>query len=300
MKDWKKFGKRFLSPPIWVMFLLTVVSAISLAAVFVKELDGHPVSCIVYAASFYTFSVVTVFCVKILLKQYKSVKQKIYENKYGNRYMTDVAFKTHISLYLSLAINLLYVATNAIAAIMNHTNWFGIYAIYYAIMALMRFLLVRYVGKNGINKKHMEELKCTRLCAYILMTVNLALSGAVLMMVNSDRGFEYQGYMIYVMAMYTFWVTTFAVTDLVKYRKYSSPVMSTSKVIKLASSMMSMLALETAMFAQFGADSPTEMKNTMIMATGGGIAVIVVVLSVYIIVRSTNKIRKMKKESENE
>lgn len=300
MKNWKTLCRKLLFPPIWLIFLLAVVSAVLLVLVFVNGLDEHPVSYAVYVLSFYTVSVVVVFCIKTLPKQYRAIKKKIYQNKYGNRYITDIEFKTHISLYISLGINLLYIATNVISAYVNHTVWFGIYAVYYAIMAIMRFLLVKYISRNGINKNRLGELKRSRLCAYILMAVNIALSAVVLMMVYNDRGFEYQGMLIYVMAMYAFWVTTSAIIDIVKYRKYSSPVMSTSKYIKLASALMSMLALENAMFAQFGAESSAEMQNAMIMATGGGIAIIVAVMSVNMIIRTTKEIRKIKKEQKNE
>lgn len=59
-------------------------------------------------------------------------------------------------------------------------------------------------------------------------------------------------------ALYTFYITTTAIIDIIKYRKYNSPVMSISKVIKLAAALVSMLFLETAMFAQFGADMAKE------------------------------------------
>ena len=72
----------------------------------------------------------------------------------------------------------------------------------------MRFLLVRYARRNPIGKQRLAELKLALLCAYILLTVNLALSGAVLMMVYHNRGFAYQGILIYVVAMYTFYTTT--------------------------------------------------------------------------------------------
>jgi len=42
------------------------------------------------------------------------------------------------------------------------------------------------------------------------------LAGAVLMMVHFGRSFEYQGILIYVMAMYTFYITTAAVIHVVK------------------------------------------------------------------------------------
>ena len=113
------------------------------------------------------------------------------------------------------------------------------------------------------------------------------------MMVYFNRGFQYQGFLIYVMAMYTFYITTTAIIDMVKYRKYNSPVMSISKIIKLASALFSMLFLETAMFSQFGEENSLEMQRVMIMATGAGISVIVVAMAVYIIIRSTKEIKKL-------
>ncbi|MGM9637347.1 MAG: hypothetical protein ACI3YK_05105 [Eubacteriales bacterium] len=294
MKNWKTICRKCLFPPLWLILILTVISATALVVVFIKDWSHSPFAPAIYVLAFYSLTVICLACWKTFPGYYKSIKGKVNENKYANRYLTDVAFKTHVSLYLSLFINLLYVATNAISAIRYSTSWFAIFAGYYAIMAIMRFLLVRYVNRNGLRNNRMGELKRARACAFILITVNLALSGAVLMMVYFNRGFEYRGFLIYVMAMYAFWVTTTAIIDLIKYRKYNSPVMSTSKVIKLAAAMVSMLSLETAMFSQFGGDSSPQMQKTMIMATGGGIAVIVAAMSLYMIIRSTVEIKKLK------
>ncbi len=297
--DWKRIGKKLLFPPPWVILVLCMMSATALVVVFIKGWDSLPVASLVYVIAFYSLAVLCIFCWKVFPGYYKGIKGKVYENEYAKRFFTDAAFKTHVSLYGSLVINLVYVTVNAVSAVIYHTYWFAIFAVYYAIMAILRFLLVRYVGRNQIGKSRMGELKCSRLCAFILMTVNLALSAVVLMMVYFNRGFTYQGFLIYVMAMYTFYITITAIIDMVKYRKYNSPVMSMSKVIKLASALFSMLFLETAMFSQFGADTPTETKRSMILATGAGISVIVVVMAIYMIVRSTKELweyRKMEKE----
>lgn len=292
--DWKAFWKKLVFPPIWLMVLLFFISAAALPFVFIKGLDETPVAYIVYVIAFYTVCVVSVFCGVVLPKQYKNIREKLYAIPIAHRYLTDAAFKTHVNLYRSLAINLLYVAVNAISAIVFNTHWFALFAVYYAILAVMRFLLVRYVGKNKIGASRLGELQRARLCAYILLTVNLALSGAVLMMVYFHRGFDYQGILIYVMAMYTFYITTTAIIDMVKYKKYGSPVMSMSKIIKMAAALVSMLSLETAMFSQFGGDMNIENQRIMIMVTGAGIAVIVVAMAIYMIVRTTKEIRSLK------
>jgi len=215
----------------------------------------------------------------------------MHANKYIDRYMTDAVFKTNVGLYRSLAINLIYVVVNAVSGYIYETYWFGIFAVYYAIIAVMRFLLVRYVAKHPIGSDRVGELKRARLCAYILLTVNLVLSGAILMMVFFNRGFQYQGVLIYVIALYTFYITTTAIIDMIKFRKFKSPVMSITKVIKMTAALFSMLFLETAMFAQFGADTAEETKRIMIMLTGAGISVAVLTMSLYMIVQTSKEIR---------
>ena len=292
--DWKKIGKKILYPPIWVMILLTVLSAVALTLVFIKGLEQTPVAYIVYVLAFYTLAVVSIFFGMVLPKRYKEIKQKIYDNPIGNRYLTDASFRTHISLYISLGINLLYVGMNFVSYILYHSMWFVILAIYYATLALMRFILLRYVRGEGMGINRLAELKRTKLCAFILLTLNFVLSGAVLMILYQDKGYDYPGFLIYVIAMYTFYMTTHAIVDMVKFRKYNSPVMMTTKIIALSAALVSMLSLETAMFSQFGADMAPENQKLMIILTGAGVSITVITLSIYMIIKNTKEIRKLR------
>lgn len=133
------------------------------------------------------------------------------------------------------------------------------------------------------------------MCSCILLLLNFVLTGAVLMILYQNKGFEYHGVLIYVMAGYTFYITTHAIIDLVKYRKYQSPVMTTSKVIALSAALVSMLSLETAMFSQFGGDMAPENRWLMIALTGAGVSIVVIVMSVYMIARTAKEIKEIKK-----
>lgn len=292
--DWKKRGEKLLFPPIWVMLILTVFSTAALVYIFVKGLEETPIAYAAYVLAFYTLSVVCVFLGRVLPGRYKKIKQKIYAHPVGHKYMTDMAFRTHISLYASLAVNLLYAGVNVLSFVLYRSMWFVVLAGYYMILSVMRFLLVRYVRKVGIGKNRLGELKSTMLCSSILLTVNFVLSGAVLMILYQDRGFEYHGVLIYVMALYTFYMTTHAIVDLIKYRKYQSPVMTTAKAIALSAALVSMLSLETAMFSQFGQDMMPENKRLMIALTGAGVSITVVTMSIYMIVRAKQEIKNYK------
>lgn len=289
--DWKKVGKKLLFPPVWLILLLTVASAVLLVFVFTKGWEENPVAYVTYVLAFYTLCVVTAFCVMVLPKQYSRIKEKIYANPFGNRMMTDRAYRTRFFLYLSLLVSLAYVGINLLSWYWNHSWWFVVLAVYYIIMAVMRFLLVRYVQKHEIGAKIREEWQRARLCACILLLVNLSLSGAVLMILYQNRGYDYPGMMIYVMAMYTFYSTIHAIIDIIKYRKMESPVMSTAKTVSLSAALVSMLNLETAMFAQFGQEMSLTDQRIFIILTGAGVSITVVTLSLLLILRANKALR---------
>ena len=290
--DWKKLGKKLLFPPAFLMVILVIISAVALTLIFVKGLEESIPAYIVYVLAFYTLSVVTIFCAMVLPKQYSTIKKKIYDNPLGNRYMTDRVFRTNISLSISFVISMLYVGINLWSWHMLGSYWFMVLAVYYVIMAVMRYLLVRYVRIQKIGTSILGEWKRSRICAYVLLLINLSLSGAVLMILYQHRGYDYPGIMIYVMAMYTFYALTMSIVDIVKYRKMGSPIMSTAKIVSLSAALVSMLNLETAMFTQFGTDMAQKDQNLMIMLTGAGISITVVTLSVILIVRATKEIRR--------
>ena len=292
--DWRKIGKKLLFPPVWLMVIFVVISAVAMVYIFVEGMEQSIPAYIVYVLAFYTLSVVTLFCVMVLPKQYTVIKQKIYDNPFGNRVVTDKVFRTNISLSVSFVINMLFAGINLWSWYILESYWFMVLAVYYVIMAVMRFLLVRYVRIQKIGTNILKEWKRSRICAYILLLINLSLSGAVLMILYQHRGYDYPGIMIYVMALYTFYALTVSIVDIVKYRKMESPVMVAAKIVSLSAALVSMLNLETAMFAQFGGDMAPEHQRIFIILTGAGVSITVVTLAVILIVRATKEIRREK------
>lgn len=291
--DWKKIGKKLLFPPICLLVILVIVSALALSLIFTKGLEQTIPAYIVYGLAFYTLSTVTVYCVLVLPKQYSTIKQNIYNHPFGNRYMTDEVFRTNISLCVSFGISMLYAGINLWSWYALQSYWFMVLAVYYVIMAVMRFLLVRYVRIQKIGTSILGEWKRSRSCAYILLLINLSLSGAVLMILYQHRGYDYPGILIYVMALYTFYALTMSIVDMVKCRKMGSPVMSTAKIVSLSAAVVSLLNLETAMFAQFGADMSAEHQRIFIILTGAGVSITIVTLSVTLIGNANKEIRRI-------
>lgn len=183
-----------------------------------------------------------------------------------------------------------------LSGILYRSVWFVTLAVYYILLAVMRASLLHYVRKGGKNKA--SEWLRYRLCGIILLFMNIALAGIVILVVHQNSGFEYPGMLIYVMAMYAFYAAITAVWNVVKFRKYGSPVMSAAKAINLTAALVSMLSLETAMLTQFGTANDPKFRQIMTASTGAGISMIVLGMAIFMIVRSTKQMKNFKREKE--
>ena len=161
------------------------------------------------------------------------------------------------------------------------------------MLAVMRFLLLHHSSRNAFGENLASELRQYRICGVIFMLMNIALSGVVVLVVRKNEGVVYAGYLIYVMAMYAFYNMITAVRDVIIYRKYQSPVMSAAKAIKLAAALVSMLSLETAMLTQFDQSDGPEIRQIMTGITGGCVCLSVLAIAVYMIIRSTKRLKAL-------
>ena len=125
--------------------------------------------------------------------------------------------------------------------------------------------------------------------------MNQALAAIVVIVIKQNKGFEYAEFLIYAMALYAFYAIITSVINVVKFRKYGSPVMSAAKVINLTAAVVSMLSLETAMLAQFGGDDVI-FRQIMTSATGAGVCVIILGMAVFMIAKSTKILKNIKQD----
>lgn len=146
--------------------------------------------------------------------------------------------------------------------------------------------MIHYIQFKKETSDKNDELRRYRMCGCMLFLINVALVGITILAVKKNAGFSYPGYLIYVMAMYAFYSVITAVMNLVKYRKYGSPILSAAKVINMSTALVSIFSLETAMLAQFGSESTEHFRVIMTALTGTGVSLIVVGMAVFMIVRS--------------
>lgn len=289
--------KIFFLPP-----LLTVLIAVpSFIFVFVMLGigDHSALAYIAYMLSAYAM-VITITGLPGVIEAIRSgidnlaLLRRIRSTALGGRLLGDDIFRSEITLRGGLFINILYAVMNLISGIRYHSTWFIVLACYYVLLSAMRAVLVRYVHCKPVGQDIPAEFRRYRACGVILLLMNQALVGIIIDMVTQNRGFFYPGLMIYAMAMYTFYITISAAINVIKYRNHGSPVISGGESHQPDRwHWFSRLSLETAMLAQFGSDE-AEFRRTMLGVSGGVVCAFVLAMAIYMIVRSTKQLRKLK------
>ena len=294
--NWKKLGKALLFPHIAIMIILLPVSTVFLVGSMVFIGTETVIAYISYALATYTL---TVWCFKIprLIKLFKNFKN---ENKYARLWQEDTRLRVNVSLYGSLAWNALYGIFQLWLGFYHSTFWFYSLGAYYICLAVMRFFLAHYTTKYTPGEKMRSELIRYRACGIIFLVMNLALALIIFFMVYWNRTFEHHMITTIAMAAYTFTAFTLAIINVIKFRKYNSPVFSASKAISLAAALVSMLTLESTMLTTFSDGTMTNFdKKMMLGMTGGAISLLIVVMAVYMIINATVRLKKLKTEVKN-
>lgn len=286
--------KQFFLLPLVPTLVIAVPSFVAVFLVLTGRVDDPAISYFVYVLSAYALIITVTKTVTIVKEIRKGIHEhpivkKIYSYPIVKRYLNEKMFRAEISLYPGLLINLLYAGIKFYSGLRYRSIWFGTLSVYYILLAVMRFALLHHV--RGSRRSYVSELRRCRLCGIILMILDWALAGIIILVVRKNSGFEYPGMLIYVMAMYTFYAVITAIVNVIKFRKYGSPVMSAAKVINLTAALVSMLSLETAMLTQFGAAQDALFRQRMSAATGAGVSILVLGMAVYMIVQTTKKLK---------
>ena len=294
--DWKKLSKALLFPHIALMLVLVPVSTVLLVGAMAFIGTGSPIAIVSYVLAAYTL---TVWCFRIpyLIRFFKTFRN---ENKYARIWLGDTRLRVNVSLYGSFFWNMAYALFQLWLGFYHHTFWFYSLGAYYICLALMRFFLIRHTRKYGPGEKPQTELQKYRACGWVFLAMNLALTLIIFFMVYWNRTFQHHEITTIAMAAYTFTSLTTAIVNVVKYRKYRSPVFSASKAISLAAALVSMLTLESTMLTTFGDGTMTAIQRKwMLGATGGAISALILVMAICMIAVSTKKLKTLKTEDEN-
>lgn len=308
MKKFKNIMLQILFPHVWIIVMSSLIGfpAVIISLVFLSK--TNPICYISYVLSAYALTVLCANfprakrrCKEFIhgdkVKVIVSFRRLMNRYKYTSMYLNDREFRARVSLYSGLAINMFYAIFKCAAGTIFRSAWLWAIGIYYVMLSAIRFTLLRNVRitdkKEHTLERKVHEYKSAKLCGIMMLALNIAMTGMTVQMIWRNRGYEYKGYMIYISAMYAFYCFINAVANVVKFAKINNPILSSAKILSLAGALMSMFALQTAMFSAFGGgENYQRMMNTI---TGGVVCTTVLCMAVFMIIWSNRNLKSIER-----
>ncbi|MBE6535056.1 MAG: hypothetical protein E7677_00325 [Ruminococcaceae bacterium] len=174
---------------------------------------------------------------------------------------------------LGLLFNVAFGAYNVVFGIITHSWWLLTVGIYYAILSIVRFVVLKTKGSGSF---------ITKFTGVMLMLLSMPLVGTVILAVVRDRGMVMHEIVMIAMAVYSFTKITLAIINLIKSRKSTSEKLITLRNVSLADACVSIFALQRSMLVSFGEMSETDICifNAVI---GSAVCVIVFLLGLNLV-----------------
>lgn len=300
-----------------LIFLFTIVMAVVSIYAAVKDSFPQPVCITLYVFAAAGFVCTCTLWIRAIVFFVKMVVLPFTKhNQIANTLITDTRLRTVVFTVPGMGFNLIYAIFNGVIGVTNHSAWYGSLAAYYILLCVMRFLSVSYarkvydgkipwgkvhMGKNNSQKDEDSlEARAWRVyknCGVMLSVSSIALGGAVIMLVLGEGGKSYPGLMIYAVATYTFYKLVMAITNMIKARKENSILLMALRNISYADALVSLLSLQTALFAAFGQNSGA-MIPTMNALTGAGVCLMIFAVGIYMVHKSKNINNRVKENRE--
>lgn len=221
-----------------------------------------------------------------------------HRNMMTARMVNDFSFRTVLFTYASFVLNIFFVLVKGAAGWVSASWWLISLSAYYLVLCISKLLLLRVSRQldrlENQSLREYKEWKAYRICGILFLVMTLVLFGVVVLIVTEGNQFTYDGTLIFVVAMYDFYCLAVSIIYLVRTRKQHMPVIVAIKTIGFAAALVSMLSLQTAMFASFGEDSDTAFKEWMNLLCGSGVCVLLFSVGLVMMIQSTKKINMIK------
>ncbi len=299
MSSFQKFLNLLKNPKIWfvILYLLFTIVLV-IGSIVVLLLDIGEFWCyIVYALT----AGALVYLVYVLINLVPRIRayflKAALKRKLSRDYVRSFGFKSLVSVTYSLIINIIYAIFQVVLAFLSWSVWYGALATYYTVLCLIRGgILIKHAKRQSIDDKEkyrLNQIKSYRNCGIYLSLLTLALSAAIVQMVIYNQGFKYAGGMIYVMLLYASYKLIKSIVNIARARRNDDYTTKSIRIVGFADALVSILALQTAMFQAFSQDFVPYIPNSI---TGGVVVLIIIILGTYMFANGQKQIKKLKEK----
>lgn len=265
-----------LTPPTAVIVLAVPAIAALMAWVFLLGNEGHPLSYGAYVVSAYLLVVLCTAAVRG--RPAKSASALLRRSGLGTRFMDDADFRRNAALFGSLGVDSVWALANLAFSVVDASVWLITLGVYYLLLVLMRGPIIFQIMRPSLEPARTRHI--VRACGIMLIASTFVLSGMVTLIMVKEGGFYYDGWLIYAVAAFAFYSLVSSIVGYVRLRRHVDPLVVVNCRINLAVALVSIFALEIAMFASFGTEKDADLQFVMPIITGAVIAIALVVMGI--------------------
>ena len=277
MSKYKDLILKLLYPNIFIFILFFIIGFGSVISVFILNLSTHWIAYISYVLSAYALTITVARSINLI----KFINKKLHSNKYTNRLITDKDLKNNVNIFSGTLFNMIYGIFKFVTGIIYNSIWFGATGVYYLVLGIMKLFLAKHIIKKSDEEKQMKQYRNTGILMFLL---NSAMVGMIILMIRDGESAVYPGFVIYAQAAYTFYILTFGIINIIKYRKNHLPIIMASKSINFVAAVMSLFILQVAMINEFGGSN--EFKDIINTITGSVASLIAIGVAIFMIINS--------------
>ncbi len=277
----KNIIKKLLYPNIFLIIILLIISIVSLFLIFNKKQEESVYAYIAYAISFYTLIVFILGLIKyinLIKKKYRN--KTLFRSEFANKYLYNKLYRANLNIILTNLFNLLYCIFYILVGTYYKSIWFITIGIYYLILSLLKFYVIKQYKKN------INNYKLYLFVSILLFILNLALAGIILLVILKNSSYKYNGYIIYVVAIYTFYMLILNIVNYFKYKRFNNNVITLYKTINIVISLVSIFTLQTAMITTFSDNDSFRIEMNTI--TGVLVWCLILIIGIYLLIKSQN------------
>ncbi|MCH5161000.1 MAG: hypothetical protein J1G04_03115 [Clostridiales bacterium] len=280
----KRINEFFLKPPIWfdvAVWTLTVVAVA--AAIYVACLDHRAEA---WAFLLYAAAVLAFVSSLYLFLSFGDIPQRLARNKYVKRFVADFGFRSYVTSVCSAILNITYVVFGTVIAVHSRSIWLGALVLYNLVLASCRAIVFFYVKRRIKDADHVNvRIKSYIFSGVMLIVIALAIIPVILLVIwHRNRYIFFGGTIVYVcaLALYTMIKLITAIVGRHRARKHGGFLVRAIRNFSLASSLVSIFALQATLFVALGDEWLATILNPIV---GGVIAFVIAVMGITMTVK---------------
>ncbi len=283
--SWKGWHK-LLFPPTILVLLLTVGTAGILTWIFMNGRENTILAYLFYGVSAYALVIFIAWLIRLIpwMKGHFArdpVARKLVQAE------QDGAFG--LGMYREQFVNYVYGGFKLVSGIVTGSAWIGADGLYNFLQGCIQlYQILRHKRVKGLR----DQWKVYRQCGYLMILVNLTMTGMAFQMIWMGRHEESTEIGIISTAAFTFYKLTKAILAVAKDRKHPNPVNSAVYFLDFGQALYNLFVLQVGLLWVFGGPDFAHYR-LMNSLTGGVVCLMVIGIGLYMIWRAKRDLKKL-------